>query len=79
MSTDRDVLQRIAQLEKKVTELYKQAGRDEPDFVEGDVSDEVRNLIMSGQKMDAVKLYRDQTGCDLVESQATVERIAAGG
>jgi len=29
--------------------------------------------------MDAMKLHRDQTGCDLADAKATVEQIAAGG
>lgn len=34
---------------------------------------------MAGQNMDAMKLHRDQTGCDLADAKATVEQIAAGG
>ena len=79
MSTDPEVLLRISQLEKKVTELYGALGRAEPTFAEGEVSDEVRQPIMAGQNMDAMKLHRDQTGCDLADAKATVEQIAAGG
>lgn len=75
MSTDPDVLIRISQLEKKVTELYKALGRAEPDFAEGDVSDEVRALIMAGKNMDAMKLHRDQTGCDLAVAKEAVENL----
>lgn len=79
MSTDPETLLRISQLEKKVTELYKVLGRAEPDFAEGEVSNEVRTLIITGKLMDAMKLHRDQTGCDLADAKATVEQIAAGG
>ena len=39
MSTDPEVLLRISQLGKKVTELYGALGRAEPTFAEGEVSD----------------------------------------
>ena len=78
MSTDGEVLKRLAQLEKKVSELYKALGRAEPDFAVGEFSDEVRNLVLTGKKMDAVKLYREQTGGDLSEAAEIVERIANG-
>ena len=77
MSTDRDVLLRISLLEKKVTELYGALGRAEPTELTGEVSDEVRALVASGQSMEAMKLHKEQTSCDLIDAKVTIEQLAA--
>lgn len=79
---------RIAALERKVAELYNRLGQAEPDLGGGlrFASDEpasvaasedprVLELIDSGNKIQAVKLYRELTGAGLKESNDAVEAI----
>jgi large subunit ribosomal protein L7/L12 len=79
---------RIAALERKVAELYQRLGQAEPEFGGGlrFASDEpasvaasedprVLELIDSGKKIQAVKLYRELTGAGLAESADAVEAI----
>jgi ribosomal protein L7/L12 len=70
-----DLKRRIARLERTVTFLLDQADVeyvDHPD--EGDFSD-VRELMYSGKKLEAIKLYREQTGASLAEAQTFVEGV----
>jgi len=41
--------------------------------------DRVRKLMASGQKIEAIKLVRDETGLGLKEAKDAVERCAQGG
>ena len=44
-----------------------------------DLKQQVRALLDDGQKIAAVKLYKDQTGVGLAEAKAAVEALEAGG
>jgi len=39
---------------------------------------ELRELLTSGNKIEAIKLYREETGCGLAEAKDAVEALAAG-
>ena len=39
-------------------------------------SDEVRQLVRDGKKIEAIKLYRQETGADLAEAKDVVDSIA---
>jgi ribosomal protein L7/L12 len=81
---------RIAELERKVSELYKRLGQAEPTGFASDsgfseaasvtAQEDPRliELIQSGKEIEAIKLYRELTGCGLAEAKDMVERIAAG-
>ena len=71
--------QRIAELERKVSDLYKALGRTEPTDWDVEASDEVRNLVASGDNLKAMQLYVQQTGKSLAEAKAAIERVAQGG
>ena len=43
-----------------------------------DLEQQVRALLSQGQKIEAVKLYKDQTGVGLAEAKQAVEAIQAG-
>jgi large subunit ribosomal protein L7/L12 len=43
-----------------------------------DLEEQVRGLLDRGQKIEAVKLYRDQTGVGLAKAKEAVEAIQAG-
>ncbi|MEZ6034048.1 MAG: ribosomal protein L7/L12 [Planctomycetaceae bacterium] len=40
---------------------------------------EIRQLLASGNKIAAIKRYREQTGVGLAEAKAAVESLEAGG
>jgi ribosomal protein L7/L12 len=40
--------------------------------------DEIRQLLQARQKIQAIKLYREETGVNLKEAKAAVERMEAG-
>jgi ribosomal protein L7/L12 len=82
---------RIAELERQVAELYNRLGQGEPPSASGLVfasdaapsvtaGDDPRllELIGSGQKIEAIKRYRELTGSGLAEAKDAVERIEAG-
>jgi ribosomal protein L7/L12 len=43
-----------------------------------DFEEQVRRLLDSGNKIQAIKLYREQTGIGLTEAKDAVEALAAG-
>ncbi len=69
----RDEQIRLARLESKVNLLLDKLG------VEHDTpSDEVRNYLARGEKISAIKAYREQnTGAGLKEAKDAVEAIEA--
>lgn len=44
-----------------------------------DLEAEIRQLLDSGNKIQAVKVYREKTGAGLAEAKDAVEALAAGG
>lgn len=76
---------RIAQLERKVAELYELFGQPEPatGFDGGFASDtapesadpRVIELIQAGNEIAAIKLYRELTGLGLSESKQAVDKL----
>jgi hypothetical protein len=90
--TDRDLLdhgRRIADLERKVAELYKRLGQAEPASLGDDsglsepaslvASEDPRliELIQGGKEIQAIKLYRELTGVGLAEAKDSVDRLAS--
>ena len=71
--------ERIAILERKVTDLYKALQGDEPTEFDKEPSAEVRNLVASGDNLKAMQLYVQQTGASLGEAKEAVDRVAQGG
>ena len=89
--TDRNLLdhgRRIAELERKVSELYKRLGQAEPESLVDEsgfsepasvVASEdprVLELIQGGKEIQAIKLYRELTGAGLAEAKDAVDRLA---
>jgi ribosomal protein L7/L12 len=44
-----------------------------------DFEEEIRQLFNSGNKIQAIKTYREKTGAGLAEAKEAVEALAAGG
>ena len=89
--TDQNILdhgRRIAELERKVSELYERLGQAEPAGLGGDsgfsepasvvASEDPRlvELIQSGKEIQAIKLYRELTGVGLAEAKDAVDELA---
>jgi ribosomal protein L7/L12 len=67
-SNDRDIYERLGELEQLVRHLYEKTGVPIPDpqaLARTEISDHVRQLIASGNKIAAIKAYRDETNVDL--------------
>ena len=82
VDTEREVVRlrrRVATLEAQVEELARATGADLR-FVapEPAVSDEVRQLALSGRQIAAIKLHREQTGAGLAEAKQHVDEVVAG-
>jgi ribosomal protein L7/L12 len=63
---------RLAAIERKLDLIMKHHGIVEPRIEEPDV---VQHL-MQGQKIQAIKVYRERTGVGLAEAKDAVEKIA---
>lgn len=62
---------RLRAIERKLDAIMAHLG-----IAEGsnDVA-EVRQLASNGRKIEAIKLYREQTGCGLAEAKAFVDSL----
>ncbi len=81
MSTDPEILRRLALIEQQLVRLSQHAGIDYPSFpaaqltADGGLPADVVALVRAGNKIGAIKRYRELTGCDLVTAKDAVERI----
>ena len=62
---------RLRRIERKVDLILKHLGLD----LDQDVSPQVMELVKAGQKIQAIKLYREQTGAGLKEAKEYVEGL----
>jgi Uri superfamily endonuclease len=67
----RRIDRRTARVEWKVDLLLEQLGVQDVDPAQ----DRVGALLRQGKKIQAIKLYREITGADLVEAKNAVERM----
>ena len=67
---------RLAQLERKIDLILAHLGIDAPP---GGLSDRVRQLMADGRKIEAIKVYREQTGVGLKEAKDVVDAYVEGG
>jgi ribosomal protein L7/L12 len=82
-NSDGDQQRRIDELEQRVAALER-AVRQHGWALSGPpagepsaawASDEVRRLAMSGKKIEAIKVLRDETGMDLKQAKGIVDRL----
>ncbi|AZM61142.1 MULTISPECIES: hypothetical protein [unclassified Streptomyces] len=66
------VERRAARIERKLDVVMGHLGLQEE--IPG--LDEVRGLVREGKQIQAVKLYRENTGADLVEAKQAVDRLS---
>jgi hypothetical protein len=73
--TDRDIYERLGKLEQLVRHLYERTGVPIPDLetlYRTDVSDNVRQLVASGNKIAAIKAYRSEANVDLATATQVI-------
>lgn len=63
---------RLAEIERKLDLIMAHLGIELPP----DEHEDVRALAVSGQKIEAIKRYRDKTGAGLAEAKEYVDSIA---
>jgi len=76
--TSNDVYERLGMLEQLVRHLYEKTGVPIPDLralATGEVSSHVQQLAASGNKMAAIKAYRDEAGVDLATANRIIEAL----
>jgi hypothetical protein len=76
--TSNDVYERLGQLEQLVQYVYEKTGVPMPDpqtLARTQVSDRVRQLLAAGNKMGAIKAYRDETNVDLATASRTIDSL----
>ena len=78
-----DLTARVRELEHLVDHLYTQLRVERPGgtwnastfYSDGGVSTAVRELVMRGDKIRAIKLYREETGCGLREAKDVIDGL----
>jgi ribosomal protein L7/L12 len=73
-----DVYERLGVLELLVQNLYAKTGIPIPDLqtlASSQVSANVRQLLAAGNKMGAIKAYRDETNVDLATASRIIESL----
>ena len=69
------LINRIRRLEEQVALLSRQAGVRWDDPAAGGVPASVVSLARSGNKIEAIKEYRELTGLGLAEAKDVVDRL----
>ena len=75
-----DIYERLGELEQLVKHLYERTGVPMPDLAalaRNEVSARVRELVASGNKIGAIKAYRDETNVDLATATRVIESLYA--
>lgn len=76
--TSNDVYERLGVLEQLVAHLYEKTGVPMPDLqtlARTQVSPRVRELLASGNKIGAIKAYRDEAGVDLPTATRFIDAL----
>ena len=77
MSAEHDIIAlraRVAELENKLDFIYKRLGIEYIDNP-GMADSRIIALIKKGNKLEAIKVYRELTNADLAEAKRAVENI----
>lgn len=79
MSTEQEVMilrGRVAELERRIDFLYRRLGVEYIDNP-GMADSHILSLLKKGNKLEAIKAYRELTNADLAEAKRAVEKIEA--
>lgn len=74
------LMQKVARLERKMDFILQHLGLeyDEQDEPAPAYIGQIKSLLQRGNKIEAIKIYREATGVGLAEAKAAVEAIEAG-
>ncbi|MBX3380455.1 MAG: ribosomal protein L7/L12 [Phycisphaeraceae bacterium] len=61
----------LSRIERKLDALLERAGIQVPD----DGTDELKELVRAGRKIEAIKIYRERTGMGLAEAKEFVDSL----
>jgi ribosomal protein L7/L12 len=67
--------QRVEKLERLVARLMDEVGLEPDEELDSGPSPEIVDLIRRGEKLEAIKLYREKTGVGLKEAKEFVESL----
>ena len=76
--TDNEIYERISQLEAQVRFLAERLDVTLPNFAalaEAELPQEIKDMVASGNKMGAIKAYRQQTGADLATAMRVIDSL----
>ncbi|HND47307.1 MAG TPA: hypothetical protein PLT08_15435 [Anaerolineales bacterium] len=79
MSAENDIIalrSRVAELERKLDFLYRRMGIEYVDDP-GMIDSQIISLLKKGNKLEAIKVYRELTNTDLADAKRAVEKIEA--
>ena len=77
MSAEQDIINlrvRVAELERKLDFIYRKMGIEYVDNP-GMADSHIISLLNQGNKLEAIKAYRELTNADLAEAKRAVEKI----
>jgi ribosomal protein L7/L12 len=66
---------RVEKLERSVARLMEEVGLERDEDLDPGSSPEIVDLARRGEKLKAIKLYRQKTGAGLKEAQAFIESL----
>lgn len=70
-----DLAQRIAKMERQIAFLLEHLGLEYEDDPTDDVSPAVLELVRMGKKIQAIKLFREETGFGLKEAKDFIDSL----
>jgi ribosomal protein L7/L12 len=70
-----ELRQRVAKLERQIAFLIERLGVEYPEEPNQGVSPAVADLVQRGQKIQAIKRFREETGASLRDAKAFIESL----
>jgi ribosomal protein L7/L12 len=80
VTSTNDIYERLGALEQLVKHLYERTGVPMPNpaaLAAGEVSARVRELVAAGNKIGAIKAYRDEANVDLATATKVIDSLYA--
>jgi ribosomal protein L7/L12 len=78
VTSTNDIYERLGVLEQLVKHLYAQTGVPMPDLraiARNEASPRVRELVAAGNKIGAIKAYREEMNVDLATATRVIESL----